>query len=386
MRSKLPLTERDQRIARLRAAAAAAGLDALLIAGKGHYWTGRGPIRYLTDFHLWAHDALLLLPLAGDPTMTVNSHGVAQRVAARGWIADVRGDYRLVRGIADAARDKGLAGARIGLAGYGWILPAGMRDDLAALLPEAALVPADDVFNAVRTVKSPLEIGQARDLWPVMRAAMASFQQALKPGVTQREAVAEAMRTATAMGVREVLAFIGESPDAYDPPEDIPMRCDDVVRLHLEICGESGHWCERTMTFATRAPTTAEAALLAAEVRAFDEVRRAAVPGRTLAQISGVFVDAMAAQGFVPTGGSAHHDFHGQGLDAIEHPWFSSHDPEGTFGDAVLQEGQVFSYHPRRPYAGVDGWLPDIHDNILIERTGATRLSGDWSFDWVRLA
>lgn len=386
MRSNLPLAERDRRFDRLREAAAAAGLDALVIAGKGHYWTGRGFVRYLTDFHLWAHDALILLPLSGEPAMTVNSHGVAQRIAARGWIADVRGDYRLVRGIAAAAQEKGLARARIGLAGFGWVLPAGVRDDLAQALPDAAFVPADDVIHAVRTIKSPLEIAQARALWPVMHASMESFRQALRPGITQREAVAEALRTATARGVREVLAFIGETPDDYDPPEDVPMRCDDVVRLHLEICGDSGHWCERTMTFAYRDPTPAEAALLAAEVGAYEAVRAAAVPGRTLAQVSQAFVDAMAAQGYVATGGSAHHDFHGQGLDAIEHPWFSSIDPDGTHGDAVLAEGQVFSYHPRRPYAGVSGWLPDIHDNILIERQGAVRLSGDWSFDWLRMA
>ncbi len=382
MKSRLPLAERDRRISALRQAASQSRLDGLLMAGKGHYWTGRGSVRYLTDFHLWAHDALLLLPVESAPVMTVNSHGVAQRVAERGWLEDVRGDYRLVRGIADAVREKGLTGARIGLVGFQWILPAGVRDDLAALLPQVTFVPADDVFDAVRTIKSPLEIEQCRGLWPVMRASMAAFQDALSPGITQREAVAAAVGTATAMGAREVLAFIGESPDEYDPPEAVAMRCDDVVRLHLEICGESGHWCERTMTFAYRDPTPAEEALLHAEVRAFDEVRRAAVPGRTLAGISAVFVEAMAEQGFSASGSSAHFDFHGQGLDAIEHPWFSSHDPAGTFGDAVLREGQVFSYHPRRPYVGTAGWLPDIHDNILIGSDGAVRLSGDWDFGW----
>lgn len=382
MKSKLPLAERDRRMSSLRQEASRAQLDALLFAGKGHYWSGRGSIRYLTDFHLWAHDSLLLLPVDGAPAMTVNSHGVAQRIAERGWVQDVQGDYRLVRGIADAVRAKGLTRARIGLVGLQWILPAGIRDELAAMLPQVTFLPGDDIFNAVRTIKSPIEIEQCRQLWPVMRASMASFQEALSPGITQREAVAAAVGTATALGAREVLAFIGESPDEYDPPENVAMRCSDVVRLHLEICGESGHWCERTMTFTYRDPTRAEEALLQAEVRAFDAVRRAAVPGRTLAEISAVFAETMAAQGFAASGSSAHFDFHGQGLDAIEYPWFSSHDPEGTFGDAVLREGQVFSYHPRRPYIGTTGWLPDIHDNILIERDGARRLSGDWDFDW----
>lgn len=385
MKSKLPIAERDNRIASLQRAAVRADIDALLIAGKGHYWTGRGTIRYLTDFHLWAHDALLLLPVNGAPAMTVNSHGVAQRVAGRGWVEDVRGDYRLVRGIADAVREKGLAHSRIGLVGFEWILPAGIRDGLQAALPEVSFLPGDDIFNTVRAIKSPLEIEQCRQLWPVMRAAMESFRNALAPGVTQQEAVAAAVRTATAMGVREVLAFIGESPDEYDPPENIPMRCDDVVRIHLEICGESGHWCERTMTFSNRDTTVQEHSLQRAEIQAFEAVRQAALPGHTLAEISNVFVEAMAQHGYVASGSSAHFDFHGQGLDAIEYPWFSSHDPKGTFGDALLQEGQVLSYHPRRPYIGVSGWLPDIHDNILIEKSGAARLSGDWGFEWQKM-
>jgi Xaa-Pro aminopeptidase len=385
VKSKLPLAERDRRVSSLRQAASQSRLDALLLAGKGHYWTGRGSIRYLTDFHLWAHDALLLLPVDSGAVMTVNSHGVAQRVAERGWLEDVRGDYRLARGIADTIRERGLANARIGLVGFEWILPASVRDDLAERLPRVTFLPADDIFNAVRAIKSPLEIEQCRQLWLVMRASMARFQDVLSPGITQREAVAAAVATATAMGAREVLAFIGESPDEYDPPENVAMRCDDVVRVHLEICGESGHWCERTMTFAYRDPTPVEEALLHAEVWAFDAVRRAAVPGRTLAEISAVFVEAMAEKGYAASAASAHFDFHGQGLDAIEYPWFSSYDPAGTFGDAVLREGQVFSYHPRRPYVGITGWLPDIHDNILIGSTGALRLSGEWSFDWQRM-
>jgi Xaa-Pro aminopeptidase len=385
MKTSLPIAERDRRLAALRHAMAADGLDALLVAGKGHYWTGRGYVRYLTDFHLWAHDALMLVPLDGAPMMTVSSHGVAARVAARGWIDDVRGDVRVVRRIADAVRKKGLGSARIGVAGTDWILPVGMLDRLKADLPGVVFVPADALFDAVRTVKSPLEIEQARALWPIMRAAMASFEAALRPGITQQAAFAEAVRTAVAMGCRQVLAFIGERPDEYDPPEDVPMRCDDVVRLHLEICGASGHWCERTMTFAWRDPTPSERAVLDAEVRAYAAVRAAARPGATLAGISEVFARTMAEQGWTPKGPSAHYDFHGQGLDAIEHPLYSSADPAGTHGDAVLRAGQVFSYHPCRPYTVDAGWLPDIHDNILIGPDGAERLSGDWDFDWKRM-
>jgi hypothetical protein len=64
--------ERDARFARLRQAMEQQQLDALLVAGKGHWWTGRGYLRYLTDFHLWGHDGLLLLPLADDEMRNID--------------------------------------------------------------------------------------------------------------------------------------------------------------------------------------------------------------------------------------------------------------------------------------------------------------------------
>ena len=57
------LEERDSRLARVRTAMAAASLDGLLVAGKGHWWTGRGYFRYFTDFHIWGHDGLIFIPL-----------------------------------------------------------------------------------------------------------------------------------------------------------------------------------------------------------------------------------------------------------------------------------------------------------------------------------
>jgi hypothetical protein len=58
------------------------------------------------------------------------------------------------------------------------------------------------------------------------------------------------MRPHLPIAVRDMMAFIGEAPDAYDPPADVPLGCDGVVRLHMEICGASG--CRATGTSAGR--------------------------------------------------------------------------------------------------------------------------------------
>ena len=120
------LDERDLRYRRLRQAMAAAGLDALIVAGKGHWWTGRGYLRYLTDFHLWGHDALLLVPLTGEPALTISSPALAVKIAKRGWIDDADGDVYLVGRTAQYVRERRLDRARIGVAGMRQIIGAGV--------------------------------------------------------------------------------------------------------------------------------------------------------------------------------------------------------------------------------------------------------------------
>ena len=88
MVTKANLAERDDRFRRTRKAMEEAGLDGLLVAGNGHMWTGRGYFRYFTDFHLWGHDALILIPLDDEPTLSITSYGVASYIDDSGWIKE----------------------------------------------------------------------------------------------------------------------------------------------------------------------------------------------------------------------------------------------------------------------------------------------------------
>ena len=378
---KADLAERDARVRRTRTAAVSAGLDALLIAGKGHWWTGRGYLRYFTDFHLWGHDGLLLLPVSGEPAMTLSSYAVANRVAAHGWVTDVRGDVYVVPGIADAVRQRGLARARIGIAGLRWILPAGALAELQAALPEATFSSADDLMDRVRMTKSPLEIRQIRELWAMAEAAMTRFTQIVAPGQSQREVAAEATRVVWAAGARDILIFIGEGVEQHDPPQDVPLRCDDVVRFHLEICGESGHWIEITVNCAYRAPTDIERRLIDSELRAFEALRQIARPGASLGQVAGVFDRALAEDGWDLGPPTTHFHFHGQGLDTIERPWYAGASPWGQTQDWPLTAGMVFSYHPRRQVRPRVAWSTGINENILITERGAEHF-GTWDHRW----
>ncbi len=376
------LAERDRRLARVRQAMVQANLDGLLVAGKGHWWTGRGYFRYFTDFHIWGHDGLICIPREGEPFLAFSSYAVAERIAARGWITDTRGDVYIAPHMAAECRARGLGQSRIGVAGHQFILGAGTMDLLAAEMPAAELVVADDLLNRIRAVKSELEMRQENELWDLAKSAMERFVTVLQPGATQRDLAAEACRVAWAGGARDILVFIGERPGEHDPPQDIPLRCDDIVRYHMEILGPSGHWCELTVNCAFREPTTMERKLMGSELCAFARIRAAARPGVKLSRLARIFEQTLEEQGWVLGSPTTHFDFHGQGMDTIEYPWFAAAAGWGSSQDWPLAAGMVLSYHPRRNLMNGPRWSTGINEDIRITPTGAETFSGDWSHHW----
>jgi Xaa-Pro dipeptidase len=385
METKATLAERDERYARIRERMAERELDGLLLGAKGHWWTGRGYARYLADFHLWGHDGMLLLPHDAEPAMTVNSYAVARLIAERGWISDTRGDVFVAPRIADAVEERGLARGRLGLVG-GFVIPIAVRDALAERLPHAELVPADDVVDTVRMTKSEVEIAQNYELWALAKAAMERFAEVLRPGASQLELAAESSRVALAGGARDILILMGESNGRQAPPEDVPLRCDDVLRYHMEICGASGHWCELTITFAFRPPSDREAQLMETELRALEAVQAAARPGTRVSELGAVFERTVREDGWTIGPPSQHFDFHGQGMDVIELPWFAHEQPWGSAGDRELAAGSILSYHPARNVVPAVAWTPGVSDNLLVTEDGGRRLSGDWSHRWREVA
>jgi Xaa-Pro aminopeptidase len=377
-----PISERDDRLARLRAGMAERGLDAMLLGTKGHWWTGRGAMRWLGDFHLWGHDGMILVPLDGEPAAVVTSPAVAGMIARHGWIEDCAGDVFVVPATAGFVKARGLERARIGTYGWPSVVPAGFAAGLAEALPDARLEEADRVFEHARMVKSALEIEQYRELWELAQRCMERFVEIHAEGIPQRELAAEAARVAYAAGARDVLLLMSDRAELYGPPTDAPLRCDDLVRFHMEICGPSGHWCELTVTLAYREPTGDERRLMASELRAYEAVRAAAKPGVTCAALTAVFEDTLRDDGWTLGAPTRHFDFHGQGHDTIEFPWFAAEQPWGGTNDVALEAGAVLSYHPRRDVDGEIGWYPGVSDNLLVTDDGGEWLSREWSHEW----
>lgn len=378
------IDERDARLAALRAAMERDGLDALVVAGKGHWWTGRGYFRYLTDFHLWGHDGLYVLPLDGDPAIVLNSYAVADKIAARGWVDDAFGDVYLAPRTAEVLRSRGLAAAKIGIVGERFVLGAGVRDQLVSLLPDATFSRADTTFDRIRAIKSPFELDQIRDHWTHVLAAMRRYQETVQPGMLQTDLAAEITRPLWAGGCRDILIFMGEDPQDVTIPRPVPLRCDDKMRFHLEVCGPSGHWMEVTLNLAWKPPTATERSVMDGEIAAFAAVCDAVRPGMLVSDMAKIVERALTDHGLTIRSDvtSDAFDFHGQGMDGIEYPWHAQTPPWGQSQDWELQAGMVFSYHPKRKIDGHTGWGTGLNENILITDRGAERFSGGWDQSW----
>ena len=118
----------------------------------------------------------------------------------------------------------------------------------------------------------------------------------------------------------------------------------------------------------------------ATELRAMDEIFKMAKPGATLQQMADTLERVYLEDGWtLKEEQSEHHDFHGQGLDVIEWPWYGTLDSRQ--GNVVLEEGMCFSYHPRRDVLpAVRG--TGINLNMVVTKDGAKSLAEPWDMRW----
>lgn len=371
------LAERDQRYRGVREAMAREGLDALIVAGTGGHFN-RGHIRYFSDCHPWGGDAMILIPLSGEPTMAwVTYSGIG--APTEPWITDLRRAPFPARLIVEAMKEKNLTRGRVGIAGMARLVSVMAYEMLCSSLPDVEFVNADKLVARVRAAKSPLEIQQYRELWQLSIRAMQAFIEIVGPGVTERDAAAAAGQVFRAGGSFDDLTIITEAP-YRGLPRDVPLKCDDLVALHLEICGESGHWSEIDCTCAFREPTRTELRLMESELIAYAELRRMAVPGALVSDLARKFEEVMVDQGWQLREPGWHFYFHGHGLDDIEWPWYTAM-LEGN-EDAILEDGMVLNYHPHRDTIPDVPWATRITDDLLITPQGGVRLSGDWDLRW----
>ncbi len=181
-----------------RAAAEAAGYDALLVIGRSFY-DRPGDLAYLSNHfppfpstvftgeHRGLGHAFLILPVKGEPTLITDPRKHRADLVP---ISDVRSTSNLMKVVIEVLREKGLDRARIGMISDD-ILPAPLDREIRTELPELTLEPDSELIARLRVIKSDAEQQAMRRAAEAADAALtAAIGQIQKGNATERSACA----------------------------------------------------------------------------------------------------------------------------------------------------------------------------------------------------
>ena len=355
------------RLGRLTAAAAAAGLDALGVVP--------GPnLIYLTgmSFHLSERPVMAFFPVAGTPVLVVPA---LEETKARG----APFECRVVTYDDDAGPRAGFAAALGDLApGERWLGVEGRRIRYLELELMGSsghpphIFDADVLFADLRLRKDADEVARIRRAVVIAETAFTATLPALRPGVSEREVAAELVIQLLRAGSDAEIPFApivasgtnGALPHAV--PTDRRLEPGDVVTL------DWGATFEHYASDITRNVVVAGAPPHPDLVRAHEIVRAANEAGRGASgpAHSGADVDR-AARSVIAAAGLAdcfpHRTGHGLGLEGHEEPQAKATNL------APLLPGMVFTVEPGVYLPGLGGVR--IEDDVVVTASGAETLT-----------
>jgi Xaa-Pro aminopeptidase len=188
--------------------------------------------------------------------------------------------------VAAAFRERGLAGATVGLERYGLNPVSPILDAVEAELTAggATIAAGDWIVDDARLYKSPAELDRIREAGRIADTAMAGLRERIRPGMTELQ-VAALLTTLLADGGSEVPAtppLVCSGPTAWVDTHSFPSRrvleegdtisvdcCAVIDRYHANLC----------RTFALGEPNVEAAAMLDAAAGSVPELQRLATLG-----------------------------------------------------------------------------------------------------------
>ena len=359
------------RTARIRAAMADAGLDAMLL-------TTEPEIRYVTGFltRFWESPTrpwFVIVPLGADPVAVIPEIGAP--LMARGWLRDIRTwtspDYEddgiglLARTLRETVGETGQIGVpdggethlRMPLASWTW---------LQGRIGARRIIGDGGLMRRLRMVKSPAEIARIETACAIAGRAFARL-----PGIAaEGMPLEQVFRRFQALCLEEGADWVsyvagGAGPGGYadviSPADARPLERGDVMMLDTGVVHD-GYFCDfdRNFSIGPAAPALrdAHARLIEAAMAGFDAAR----PGRRARDLFRA-MDGVLTGGAAPPGRLGH----GLGMQLTEGPSLM---PADT---TILLPGMVLTLEPGLALG--DGRIMVHEENIVIEETGARWLS-----------
>jgi Xaa-Pro aminopeptidase len=366
-----PITaaEYRARLDRARAAMAAAGLDALVAyANKTH----PGHVRYLTGYEtrLGIHDSAVSVVTQERCVLLTNAS--FDRPQAQTWLGEavVTAEYAgAIAGLLPRpTRTLGVAGFRA--------LPAPVYVGLRERFPEADVRDASDLLLALRQTKSPAEVALLRECARITDAGGRAFLASARPGVTEREVLAQVEAALRRAGSDEV-SFATQVSSGVRTAQVVAFATDAVLTEGVPVqldCGGSYHGYRGDLSrlVVPGAPGKRLRQLMEVTAEMYDRCLELLRPGACCADVARLAVHIAAEHGLAENlYRSPNHEpgfvGHGIGCSYAEPPEIH------PGNDALLREGMVIVLEPILSDPAVGG--VKLEDPVLITRAGPERLS-----------
>jgi len=185
--------EIERRYASVREAAAADGLDAVVVSGS-EYTGFEGAVRYVSGFRILHRYAYVVLPVDGEPSIVFPREARWVGNHSEVWIEDKVFAERPGEWIRERARDW----KRIGVYGLDYVMA--VRDYRALAEGSAELVSWDQGFDLARAVKSDEELELVRESFRINEEGFWAVLAAYEVGKSEAELMGEAERVFSAAG------------------------------------------------------------------------------------------------------------------------------------------------------------------------------------------
>lgn len=375
----------EARTARLRDAARALGLDALVLYSSAS-WHGSGSatvgnVRYLTEVTDAWRGLVLVLPTAGEPALLLPGADTVMRQDV--WVPDIRVERPVDQGRVARAilNDKVGPAGRAGIIG-GSEMPAPTYQGLTEGKGRWVFEAADALLGRLRMVKGPEEIERhriaARLSDAMCEAALAACRRrgawtwqvmaAMESAARMRGAEYARTWISAAPNLEYLTRFPSDDKRQFQPGDQI------MVGTYVTFDGYWGH-ALRTGFKGKVTPNFRRVVELLDEVQAagFAKLR----PGVPVAEIHTAMVETINRH-FPGTAWGR--SGHGLGLDYSD-PIISDYFPDSDFpppqthGEILLEPGMVLELHPGFHAPELGCTAPKIGDMCLITETGYERLS-----------
>jgi Xaa-Pro dipeptidase len=269
-----------------------------------------------------------------------------------------------VEALVDAAKEKGLARAKIGIDEMG-ITPQCM-DQLASLMPDARFVRCFSLFERVRSVKTPGEVEILRQAARITEHAIDAALAVAKEGVTEREMLRAFNASLVRNDAAPVVGCIGfgnRSAMINVQPSDRKLKKGDLIRF--DVGGRYRHYrsdMSRGASLGEPDPRIKKyyRAVEKGVLRAYDVVK----PGVKVADLFNQVVETVRREGIPHFKRS--HVGHGIGVDGYDPPNISEKTPD------VFEENMVVCVET--PYYELGFAGLQVEDMLRVTKDGAESL------------